>query len=136
MLRLQTQTGPKSEDAPLARRLAVHEIARIELQAWLRRADFQNAAAAGIGEHGGQTQRGAGARRLEDPIVIVAASELQLFVDALDAGTDGGRAPEIERRSRHGAFFPGRYQIRIHRRKGIRVDLQRVAENRSMWISG
>ena len=98
VLGLEAQAGAVTKHAALTRGLAIHEIARIELQTRLRGANFQRAAAGGVGEHGGQAQRRC-LRAVEHPVVIVAVAERELLVVGLDAAADDMRRAEIERRA-------------------------------------
>src|SRR5579885_936329 len=128
MLGFQTKRRPAAvRSAAFAVNRSVEEICRVELDAWLRGEDFQNAAAGWLFD--ARRQREPAARAIQHPIVVVAVPALELFVVLLDARSDCGGLAEIERSAGDGPQLAGGNQPGIHGSKAIGVEREPVAEN-------
>src|ERR1700722_13722647 len=100
MLRFQAQSGSITEHRAGARGLTVQKIARIKLQSRLCGTDFERASAVRLREHGREGQC-SGPSLVEDPVVIVAVSEVQLLIRIVNPAADGVRTAKIEWCARH-----------------------------------
>src|SRR5437667_1943495 len=93
MLRLHAEGVAEIIDSTaFASQCAVEEVARIELQARLRREHFQHAARRWFFHPREQAERAA--RFVEHPIMIVALAELKLLIRLIDPRSDGRRRSE------------------------------------------
>src|SRR5579862_4389426 len=81
--------------AALAGEGPIQKVAGVELQARFSGEDFQNTAAGRFSDAGQERQFAE--PFVEDPVVIVALPELELFIVLVNAGADGGRLAEVER---------------------------------------
>ena len=106
---------------------AVEEVAGVELDAGLGGVDGEGAAGAGIGDDDGRF--GEGVRSVEDPVVVVAAGELELLVLVVDAGADGGRGAEVEGSAGHGRQIAGGDELVVGGSVFGGVDLEDVAKD-------
>ena len=96
MLRLQAECGAAAVGfAPLAVNAAVQEIGRIELQPRLSREHLEHASRFRIGDSSRQTE--AGARAVQDVVMVIPFTKLDLFVVRINPRPDQGRFSEIER---------------------------------------
>ncbi len=128
MLRFHAKGGAMLVNPPVfARDRAVQKIARVKLQARFGRENFQDAAAFRFGHPRHQLQLAD--FLVDDPVVIVAASELELFVVLPDARPNGRRSAEIKRRIVYRPQFPRRNQRRVNRREAVGQNRDLVVEN-------
>src|SRR2546428_1441452 len=113
--------------ASLADDRAVEGVPRVELEAGLRRQHLEDPS----GYRSDERRRGdqAGALAIEDPVVIVAAREGELFVARADARADRRRLPEVHRRPRDSAQLAGRDETGADGREAARAQGKAVAEN-------
>lgn len=129
MLGLQAKAGSISETlAALSKDRAIQKIAAVELNARFGRQDLQYASAGGFENLRGQL-RVVAIAAFQNPIVIVTASEFELFVFLLDARADGGELGEIERSTADRAQFSGRNDCGIDGRKILGMQEQLVVQN-------
>src|ERR1700758_4866854 len=118
VLRLQAETVAALVDmAVLTDNRTVKEIASVELDAGLRGRDFEHTSASGL--VGARRQREAVAFAVDDPVVVVAVAEDDLFVRVVDAGADPGGSGEIERRALDRAEFAGGDEVLIDRGEAV-----------------
>src|ERR1700730_17336217 len=104
MLRLETQPGAVRKHAsPARRRLAVHEVACVELNARLRGAHLERAATFRICHYG--CKRHPAGALVEHPVVIVTVTAAELLIRFADPGAHCMWNPEIKRRARNRAQF-------------------------------
>src|SRR6185437_7313724 len=107
MLGLETEARPVTVDAPaLSFERPIEKVAGIKLHSRLCRADVEPAAAHGILEPRRMHQR-VRSIPIDHPIVVVAAPKPELLVLVVDARSNRGCSPEIERRSRHAGDLTG-----------------------------
>lgn len=105
MLRLEAEAGAVAVDAAaLAGDGAVQVVPRIELDAGLGGLDLERATREGLDDPG--DERGIRVRAAEDVGVVVAAPGRQLRMVRANAGSDGLRRPEVERRASTAATSP------------------------------
>src|SRR5438045_2544814 len=83
-------------EAARAEQASIEKIARVELDPGLGRLDVEDAAAARVDESGRRVERAGwrSRRHVEDPVVVVAASQQQLRVAATDPSADRRRPTE------------------------------------------
>ena len=118
MLRLQDQRPAVNVHvAGFADDRAVEEIARVELNARLRRAEVERAASRRLDDacRVGQASRPIPA--IEHLVVIVAAAEANLLVRCADPGAHRDRHAEVERRTGDRRQLARRNERRIDRRE-------------------
>jgi len=98
----------------LARISGVEMVRGVELHARLAGQHFQHAARGRIHHFGGAHDLEIGGTVVNDPIVIVAGTEFELFVGIVDASADRMRLQEIKRSILDFANFSGRNQACVH----------------------
>src|SRR5258708_6712034 len=101
MLRLHTKAiAELVKPAELAGDSAIEKVAAVKLQPWLTRENFHHPPARRLIDASHQTSLPEGF--IDDPIMVVAFSESELFVVLVNPRTNGGRRAKIERRGLHG----------------------------------
>ncbi len=106
---------------------AVQEVARVELQARLRREHLHHAARRRLGYLGRQLQRRP--RAAKDEVVVVARSEGNLRILRIETIADGCRLPEVERRTVHFLQLAGWDESLANRSELVCVNHHHVPED-------
>ena len=101
--------------AAFAEKFSIEEISAIKLQARFRGVHFEHAAGSGFMHRRGESE-GAGLI-VQNPVVVIAATELDLFVPGIHALANLVRAGEIEGSVRHRAELSRRDQSDSDRRE-------------------
>lgn len=114
-------------DAIFAGDLAVQEIAGVELQAGFGGGDFQDATGGGLGN--ASLEGHFSVRIVNDPVVVVATAEFELFVVLADAGADGRGGGEVKRGAFDGAQFAKGDERAVNRGEFVGVEVNRVVQD-------
>src|SRR5439155_10543619 len=114
---------------------SIQEVTGIELDTRFGRKNFQHSTARGFMHPGGQYQA-VFIVPVDHEIVIVTASNDQLFIAFVDAGTNRGCLGEIHRRSPHGSKFAGRDEGLVHGRESVSIEGDFVSKNIAATFPG
>src|SRR5207248_8003679 len=98
---------------------AVEKISRIKLDAGLGREHFHYTAGSRLVYRGGEGQSFSGL--VQYKVMVISASEFELFVGAVDTCADRCRLCKIKRGSFNIAQFAGRDRAAVSRRKSARI---------------
>ena len=130
--------GLEAEAAPLrvgALRLAaeasVEEVAGVELDAGLGGEDLEDAARLGFEDAGGEDRLGAGGAwsAVEDEVVVVAVTELELGIRLVDVLADGFGAAEVEGGACDGEDLSAGDEVPVDGGEAASVELEDMAED-------
>jgi len=115
MLRLEAEGGARRVVMFVLARIGGIEMVRsVELHAGFAGQHLEDATGGRLDYFCGADDLEVGWAVVNDPIVIVAGAELELFVGVIDVSADGVRLKKIKRGVFHIANFAGGNQSRIH----------------------
>src|ERR1700721_555546 len=127
VLGFQAQRGmPLIGSSAFALDRAVQKVSRVELDSWLIDQHFQHTPAARIIDFGCFPELPVG---VEDPVVIIAVTQADLFIIGVDSLSHCRRPPKIKRSRGYGLQFSRRNQTGVNRRKAGRVQGQLMLQN-------
>jgi hypothetical protein len=128
MLRLETETCARPIDmAALPDERAIQLVARIELDARLRRGDLQSPARPGLDN--ARRRRQALPASSKNEVVVVSHAEAHLLVIRVDARANRRLLPEVEGRSVDGRQLAGRNLSRVNWRVAVSVKRQSMIQH-------
>ena len=135
VLGLEAQRVPAGvRTARLARDAAVQRVGRVQLQTRLRGRDGESSPGRWL-EHA-RSPLQAATRPREHEVVVVSATDRDLWMVVCDVSADPHGRPEIKRRPGDRREFAGRDLRGVHRRVAIGVDLDDMVEHVTDAITG
>src|SRR6185312_3750695 len=128
MLRFQAKAVTLFIDVPvLPGNRSVQKVARVKLHSRLGGQDLQHSSAGGFVHQGGASE--AVVLAMDYPVVIIAASQHQLFVVLIDALADRSGLGEVHGSALDRSQLAGWDQGLVHGSKAVRIEQEMVPQN-------